>query len=75
MYFHGLVKQIGAMLAELGGAERVIIICESASAYESLAEKIRCHFQPYELAFELMEVSKKEVLVSLVHKIQSLDMS
>lgn len=75
MYIHGLVKQIGAMLAELGGAERVIIICESASAYETLVEKMRCHFQPYELAFELIEVSKKEVLVSLVHKIQSLDMS
>ncbi len=74
MYFHGIIKQIGAMLSVLGGAERVIIMCQSATFCEPLTERIRCHFQPYKLDFELIEVSKNEVLVSLAQNIQSLEL-
>lgn len=70
MYFHGLIKQIGAMLSVLGGAERVIIMCESATICEPLTERIRCHFQPYDLPFELVEVTRNEVLLNLIHSIQ-----
>jgi acetate kinase len=66
MFTQGLIKQIGAMLSALGGAERVILMCRSAAICEPLGQRIRCHFQPYNLNIELVEVSRNEVMLNLI---------
>lgn len=66
IYTHGLIKHIGAMLSVLGGAERVILMCNSAAICEPLSERIRCHFQPYNIRFELVEVNRNEMLLNLI---------
>lgn len=73
MYFHALIKQIGAMLSVLGGAGRIVFGAETAEKCEPFVAQVRCHFNEKALKFELIEVSRAEVLRELASQISLRD--
>lgn len=67
MYFHSLVKNIGAMLASLGGADLIFLGAESPEECEPLVEKLSSHFAASELKFELAH-AKREIILREILK-------
>jgi hypothetical protein len=70
VYLHDLIKQIGAMLSVLGGADRILLGCDSAQECEPLLEKLRCHFNEKSLHFELREIKRETILLDLTANLQ-----
>ncbi len=70
MYLHSLIKQIGAMLSVMGGADRIILGTECAEQCEPILEKLRCHFNEKSLHFELYEIKRKTILLDLAKEVK-----
>ncbi len=66
MYFHGLIKQIGAMLSVLGGADRIVFVTDSCACCEEMIEQVRCHFSENKLDFATDEIKREDLLLSLL---------
>jgi acetate kinase len=62
-----LIKSIGAMLATLGGAERIILGCESKKPFEGLFASIQNKLSFTSFNMELIEVKRKELIKSLLN--------
>jgi acetate kinase len=62
MYFHDLIKAIGAMLSSLGGADLIYFGCDDLLNCEALFQELRAHFAFCKIKFQLCEVNRTEVL-------------
>jgi acetate kinase len=62
MYFHDLIKAIGAMLSSLDGADLIYFGCDDLANCEALFQQLQTHFSFTKINFQLRVVDRKEVL-------------
>jgi hypothetical protein len=62
MHFQAIVKTIGAMLASLGGADRIVFGCESTALCEEYAQSIRDRFAFSKTKVEFLQTSRDQIV-------------
>lgn len=62
MHFQAVVKAIGAMVASLGGADRIVIDCESNTLCEEYVQSIRDRFAFSKIKVELVQMSRSQIV-------------
>lgn len=66
MLCHGVIKCLGALLAVLGGADRIVFASQSPSTCEKLFQRVRSHFAFAGLEFNLVSIDRTSLLKELL---------